>query len=150
MTILLLCSLTIWSWGWSGWIRSKHCNISTSMLNCWYKPPGKSWWRTRFVCYYKTKKSLLDFLILFVTILYFSRCDKAKISVSLYHMKTMCSRWCPGCVCLSSFRTNVVVTYQPQNSSDLSSYQTLSDISDLLSDVTEFLTCIIRSSSHIH
>ena len=37
----------------------------------------------------------------------------------------MCFRWCPGCVCLSSFRTNAVVTYQPQNSSDLSSYQTL-------------------------
>ena len=56
----------------------------------------------------KLSWSLLDFLILFVTSLYFSRCDRAQILASLYRIKVIGSSWCPGCVFLNSSVTNIV------------------------------------------
>ena len=56
----------------------------------------------------KLSRSLLDFLILFITSLHYSRCDRAQISVSLYRTKTISSRWFARHVCLSSSDTNIV------------------------------------------
>ena len=56
----------------------------------------------------KLSRGLVDFLIHFVTSQYFSRCDRAQISVSLCSIKTIGSRWCPGHVRLTSSDTNMV------------------------------------------
>ena len=99
-------TLAMWGWGWPGWMWSV---ISTPA--CWSVDMHhlKRVEAEIGLCgFTKLNRSLLDFQILFLTSLYFSRCDKAQISVSLYHIKTIGSRWCLLHVCLSSSGTNIV------------------------------------------
>ena len=62
---------------------------------------------TCFCGFTKLSRRLLNFLVLFDTSLYFSRCDRAQISDSLYHIKTIDSSCCAGSICSSSSGTNI-------------------------------------------
>ena len=53
--------------------------------------------------------ALCGFLMLFVTLLYFSRCDREQISMLLYCIKTKGSRWHHVRVCFSSSCRTIVI-----------------------------------------
>ena len=106
---LLYQQQPVWVLIWFNWMQSKDCYINTSPCKCWYESPWRSWSGNCFVWFHKTKHKFVDFLMLFVTLLYFSRCDREQISVLLYCIKTMGSRWHHVSVCFSSSGRTIVI-----------------------------------------
>ena len=118
MTILLLWLSAWWIKLYAGNVRLRLIRLNVIQTLLYQHQPTEvslctTWkelrWKIGLCSFTKLSRSLLGFLICFVISLCFPSCGRAKVSASLYRIKTIDSSWYAGHVWLSNSGTNIVI-----------------------------------------